>query len=318
MLIKFKKIHFFAIGAAFASIVFFVILTTVNPASQKKQVLGQSNKKIIVEKTMINKVPQKRADAVSPQINAKAFYLMDGNNFYPLLGKNENDILPVASTTKMATALVVMENYSKKLNDTVVINSQMVNVVETRIRLLTGEKISIESLLEGLLINSGNDAAYSLAIYLGGLDSFVAEMNAKVKNIGLKKTEFYDPAGLDDRGHSSAKELAVLGAYVLKSKKIAEIVKIPEKTIYSVYGRYAHELINSNRLVKPGETLYLPYAIGVKTGFTYEAGHVLVSAAEKDGHKLIAVVLNTFKDSKPASAEESRKLLEWGFNNWTW
>jgi D-alanyl-D-alanine carboxypeptidase (penicillin-binding protein 5/6) len=112
--------------------------------------------------------------------------------------------------------------------------------------------------------------------------------------------------------------LAILGSYALRNEAFSSIVKIPEETIYAVDGRFAHELTNSNRLVRPSENLYSPYAIGVKTGFTYEAGHVLVSAAEKDGHRILSVVLNTYKNTKPASAEESKKLLEWGLNNWTW
>jgi len=298
--------------------VFFVGLLAIgqNYFKVTKTIAGVSTEEL--PQIQLKTLPQRHEGSSDPQILAKAAYLIDVDSATPLFSKNENEVLPIASTTKIATALVVIENYSDKLNDIVAITPKMNNVEETRIGLLSGEKISVQNLLYGLLINSGNDAAYALGVYFGGLDKFVAEMNNKVWQIGLKDTQYYDPAGLDDRGHSNSRELAILGAYALRNKQFSEIVKIPEKTVCSVDLRYAHDLINSNRLVRPEEPLYLPYAIGVKTGFTYEAGHVLVSAAEKEGHRILAVVLNTYKDTKPASAEESKKLLEWGFNNWTW
>jgi len=292
------------------------VIYVVDTKNPNKEIAGAQNLADLSFKPAI--LPERKTASVDPNILAKAAYLIDVASATPMFAKNENEILPIASTTKIATALVVLENYGDKLDEIVTVTPKMTNVEETRIHLLTGEKITVENLLYGLLINSGNDAAYALAEHFGGLNRFIAEMNNKVGQIGLRETQYFDPAGLDDRGHSNAKELAFLGAYALRNKKFAEIIKVSEKTIYSSDGRYAHELINSNRLVRPEETLYWPYAIGVKTGFTYEAGHVLVSAAEKDGHQVVAVVLNTYKDTKPASAEESRKLLEWGFSNWTW
>lgn len=313
---KLKRVYYFVVGAVLACTLIFMLIISIDYSNEPKKVLGENTQNIKVASNMINKIPYKEEGISDPEINAKAYFLMEANSFYPMSGKNEKEILSVASTTKVATALVVLEEYADRLQDVVTITFPMINVIETRIHLLTGEKITVESLLEGLLINSGNDAAYALATHFGGLENFVEEMNNKMEKLGLQNTKFYDPAGLDDRGHSNARELAILGAYALKNQKIAEIVKIPEKTIYSIDGRFKHDLINSNRLVKPNENLYLPYAIGVKTGFTYEAGHVLISAGEKNGNRLIAVILNTYKDTKPASAEECRKLLEWGFNHW--
>lgn len=303
------------IGGVFAVLILAIIFVKQISSNDIKKVAGESTENLVLE---LKNLPTRIDGSTDPNILAKAAYLIDVDTSLPLYAKNENEILPIASTTKIATALVVLENYGDRLADIVTITPKMNNVEETRIHLLSGEKISVENLLNGLLINSGNDAAYALAEYFGGLDVFVAEMNNKAWQIGLRDTQYFDPAGLNDKGHSTARNLAFLGAYALRNQKFAEIVKIPEKTIYSVDGRYAHDLINSNRLVRPEESLYLPYAIGVKTGFTYEAGHVLVSAAEKNGHRILAVVLNTYKDSKPASAEESKKLLEWGLNNWTW
>jgi len=283
--------------------------------SLNKKIFGINDYRVNVN---IAPLPQINNNDWKPNILTKAYCLVDVDSAKILIGKNETTKLPIASTTKIATALVVLENYKDHLAETVTITPKMVNVEETTIKLRVGEKITVENLLDGLLINSGNDAAYSLAEYFGGKPKFVEEMNQKAVQIGLENTKFQDPAGLSDEGFSTAKELAILGSYALRNDKFSQIVRTPEKTIYSTDGRIKHDLINSNRMIRPDESLYLPYAIGIKTGFTYEAGHVLVSAAQKDNHRIVAVVLNTFEDTKPASAKESKKLLEWGLANWVW
>ena len=255
---------------------------------------------------------------VEPQINAKAVYLIDLPTFYPMFAKEENSKLPVASTTKIATALVVLENHGDKLQEIVTIAHQMISVEGSDIQLRAGEKITVENLLNGLLIMSGNDTAYALADYFGGKVSFVKEMNDKVAQIGAANTRYQDPAGLNDQGYSTARDLAIIAAYAMRNPKFAEIVRTPEKTISSADSGIIHELKSSNRMLRQEEPYFYPYTTGVKTGFTNEAGHVLVSCAQKDGHKILSVVLNTNEDSLTASAKESKKLLEWGFDNWTW
>lgn len=264
------------------------------------------------------KIPIKKIGASEPIINAKAVYLIDIDSAYPLYAKNSNHQLPIASTTKIATAMVVLDSYGSHLSDVVTISRKMVNVEPSVINLRVGEKITVENLLNGLLIMSGNDSAYSLAEYFGGMDSFVKEMNAKVSQIGLINTRYFDPAGLDDNGYSTAKDLATLASYAYRNQKFSEIVSTPEKNIASQDGRIIHELTNSNRLIRASEIYFYPNSIGGKTGFTYAAGHVLVSAAQKDGHRILAVILNTNANTTDASARESKKMLEWGFENWVW
>lgn len=253
-----------------------------------------------------------------PYILAKAYYLEDYDSGFVLVEKNSAAKLPIASTTKIATALVVIQNHSNQLDDTVTITPKMININGAKIGLEAGEKITVRNLLYGMLINSGNDAAYSLAEFFGGKENFVAQMNKKVRDIGLKSTEYRDPAGLDDTGYSTAHDLAVLASYALKEPLFNQIVRIPSGSIFSTDGKIVHELKNSNQLLDREGPFYFEQAIGVKTGFTYEAGHVLVSAAQKDGHTLLSVVMCTDEDNTLASAKESRKLLEWGFGNWTW
>lgn len=295
-----------------------VIFRSEFKLDNSKKVSGAKSDEILSPTILPAIVPTKKTNISDPNIAAKAVYLIDTASFYPMYAKEEDQKVPIASTTKMATALVVLENHKDKLQDIVTINTKMISVEGSDIQLLPGEKITVENLLNGLLIMSGNDTAYALADYFRGRDAFVKEMNSKVREIGATNTEYQDPAGLDDKGYSTAKDLALIGSYALRNKQFSEIVKTPEKTINSVDGRITHELKNSNRMLRQEEAYFYPYTIGIKTGFTNEAGHVLVSCAEKDGHKILAVVLNTNENTLTASAEESKKLLEWGFNNFTW
>lgn len=304
------------IVSAVLALVFLVYFTRSNfEVFKLKKISGES---IGETELIVASYPTKNNEKATPNVWAKAYYLVDVGSARELAAKNADTKLPIASTTKIATALVVLENYGDRLQDVVTITPKMINVEETTIKLRPGEKITVESLLNGLLIMSGNDAAFSLAGYFGGKDNFVAEMNSKVRQLGAENTQYYDPAGLDDRGYSTASELATIAAYALRNPKFAEIVRTPEKTITSTDGRVLHELKSSNRMLRPGEQLYYAPAIGVKTGFTFEAGHVLISAAEQNGHRILAVVLNTNENTIVASAKESKKLLEWGFANWTW
>lgn len=288
-------------------------------------VLNNSNKKVasaITSKTteVIEAIehPVKNPEAQDPSILAEHVYLIDLESLYPFYAKGENEKVPIASLTKIVTALTVLENYSENLSDVVEVSRRVTGITGDTIKLRYGEKITVENLLYGLLMMSGNDAAATLAEHFGGNDAFVAEMNKKALKIGAKNTQFQDTCGLDDDGYSTAKDLATISAHAISNPKFSEIVRTPNKTISSTNGRVEHVLKNSNRMLFADEKYYYPYATGVKTGFTTPAGHVLVSSARKDGHIIIGVVLDTKKNTLTASAEESKKLLEWGFTNYSW
>lgn len=270
------------------------------------------------EKKALVSPPKKNSGAGEPQILAKSVILMDVESSYVMYAKNTQEKVPVASTTKIMTALVVLENHSDKLQDIVTVTYPMTAVEGSDIDLKPGEKMTVENLLKGLLIRSGNDTAYSLAAYFGGKDNFVLEMNKKVRDLGLANTQFKDPAGLDDEGLSTAHDLAFLAAYAMRNTTFQEIVKTPKTTITSADGTISHELESSNRMLRVEEQFFFPFTVGIKTGFTDAAGHCLVSAAQKDGHTLVGVILNTNENTLVASAKESKKILEWGFANWTW
>ncbi len=248
-----------------------------------------------------------------PIIYAKSYVLLDDKSKYPLLAKEPDTALPIASTTKVMTALVAIDTLP--LDQVVTISNHAATIEGSEIQLLTGEKMSVENLLYAMLLNSANDAAYALSEAAGSREQFVAQMNAKAALLGLHHTHYEDPAGLNDDGHASARDLGNLMLYALNNPTFTRIVTTADHTIWSADSRYKHDLSNSNRLIHPDEPLFYPQAIGGKTGFTYAAGHCLITAASlKDHRKVVAVVLNTTEDTKEASAKEVRKLLTWAEN----
>lgn len=259
--------------------------------------------------------PSKKEKIKDPNIYSKNGILIDTSSFYPLWQKNTNDKVPIASITKIMSAIIVLENYN--LDDVIIFSQAAASQIGSDAKIKTGEKLTVLSLLKAMLIVSANDSAYSLAEKIG-VDNFVNKMNEKAQWLGLNNTNFKDPAGLNDDGYSSAYDLAIITAYALKNKQFAEIVKIPDTKIYSIDNKYMHELENSNRLIKSDNLYYLPNALGIKTGFTPTAGHCMVSAAQVSNRIIVSVILNTSEYTVEASAKESKKLLEWGINSFYW
>lgn len=249
----------------------------------------------------------------NPGVYAKAYIALDPTTSYPLIEKNADMRVPIASTTKIMTALVALDSYP--LDRIITVPQEAAAIEGSDVQLLTNETMSVKDLLYSLLVKSANDGAMALALADGDKTAFMAKMNNKAALLGLTNTQYKDPAGLDDTGYSTARDLAILTRYALTNKVFREIVLTARYTAWSADKRYKHELVNSNRLIMPEEALYLPTAIGVKTGNTDGAGHCLVSAAElADGSFVVGVVLNTIENTNPASAKESRKLLIWAQN----
>ncbi|MFH1855527.1 MAG: D-alanyl-D-alanine carboxypeptidase family protein [bacterium] len=277
-------------------------------------VLGSSVNNFYLEKTVkIYQNPTKDPTSVDPRIYADSVVLIDAKTKYPLYVKNPEKPVPIASITKIMTAIITLDKF--ELDEIVEIKKDQTEVIGSKVFLKEGEKITVENLLYCLLMSSGNDAAKTLATFKTSQEEFIKAMNEKAKELGLKNTEFKDPAGLDDTGHSSARDIAILFSYGLSRNDFTKIVSASEKTVTSVDGSEIHELKNSNRLTT-GE-IPMDGIIGGKTGFTPDAGHTLVSAAEKDSNRIVGVVLNTLNSTVSASAEEMKKLLEWGFQSYT-
>jgi len=260
--------------------------------------------------------PQLTTSDQPPLPNASAAVVIDGATGEIVIGKQSHDSLPIASTTKVMSTIVLLSS-GQNLNNSVTVSEAAANQIGSVMGLQEGETLTARDLLTGALLVSGNDAIYALAEHAGGIPSFVAQMNAMAKKLDLADTEFLDPAGLEDSGHSSAFDLATMFRYALTFEDFRHIIATTETTVTSDQG-ISHHLQNSNRLIQTDQPLYLSQALGGKTGFTPDAGHTLVAGAQNNGHLLIAVVLHTDEESNDASAREVNRLLQWTFDNARW
>lgn len=239
-----------------------------------------------IEEKKINPVPYLKNPYYLPSLSAEGIYVVDLPSFTPILKRNEKRQFLPASTTKIITALVASELY--KPEDVITIKN--VKIVENgqSMGLVQGEKITFENLLYGILIHSGNDAAYAIADDYG-YDKFITLMNQKAKNLNMTDSFFKNPAGLDEFGHFSTPfDLALAGRELLKHPYLSKIVFTKEITIADVDFKYFHKLTNVNRLI--GEISGLG---GLKSGFTEEAGENLISFFKKNGHQFIIVILKS-------------------------
>ncbi len=224
-------------------------------------------------------------------VSAKGYCLLNADTFEVLDAKNAHQRLPMASTTKLMTALILAEQNTP--DRIVVTTKEMVTVEGSSMGLLQGDTVSFYDLLVGLMLPSGNDAANTVAIAVAGsVEAFAEMMNKRAKEIGMQNTHFVTPSGLDADGHySTSYDMALLGAVVLKNPLIASVVK--EKKISVTFGNppYQRVLYNHNKLLDRYE-----YCIGLKTGFTKKSGRCLVSAAERDGCRVVCATLNAPDD----------------------
>ena len=241
-----------------------------------------------------------------PYLSAKSAIVIDQNSKAILYQKNPNLISPLASITKIMTALIVLDNY--KLDQVVTVNN--LNNIGQTMGLEIGEQITVENLLYGLLIQSGNDAAYVLAnIYQGGKNEFVKAMNDKAKELRLYDTQFQNPAGLDSYGHySTVHDIAILSATAMKNSTFKKIVGTKTITVTDINHTIIHELKTINDLL--GKVSGLK---GVKTGWTELAGECLVTYIERGNKKIITVILGS-----QDRFGESSQLINWVFNNHQW
>lgn len=239
-----------------------------------------------------------KADAIS----AKAAVVINGDTGEILFSRNANDRLPMASTTKIMTALLLCE--IADLSKTIVTTKEMVTVEGSSMGLQVGDTVSYRDLLYGMMLASGNDAANTTAIALSGsVPEFVKLMNKKALELGLKDTHFETPSGLDGIEHyTTAYELALITKYALQNEDFAKAVKAESATLCYGNPPYKRTLTNHNKLLKAYDDV-----IGVKTGFTKKSGRCLVSASKKDGKFVIAVTLND-----PNDWADHRALLDLG------
>ncbi|QQG44618.1 MAG: D-alanyl-D-alanine carboxypeptidase [Candidatus Roizmanbacteria bacterium] len=227
-----------------------------------------------------------------PNITAEGAYILDLLSFTPVFEKNVQTTFFPASTTKIITALVAYDIFKSDDNVTI---KRIINEGQS-MGLVTGEKISVENLLYGVLVHSGNDAAFALADYYE-YDKFVKLMNKKAQSLGMKNSYFKNPAGLDETGQiTTAYDLSLAARELLKNKYLSKITSTKEIVISDADFNYFHKLVNVNKLL--GEVQGIG---GLKTGYTESAGENLISFYKKNGHQFIIIVLKSsdrFKDTK--------------------
>lgn len=237
-------------------------------------------------------------------LSAEAAVLLESDSNTALYCKNAEQTMTMASTTKIMTALLALENAS--LDCEITVTEEMVSVEGTSMGLLPGDRVSLYELVCGMLLSSGNDAANTVAYAMsGGLSGFADLMNEKAVSIGMTGTHFVTPSGLDADGHySTAYDMALLGSYAIKNREFFNICSA--KSIRLEYGNppYTRTLTNHNKLLSMYDG-----CIGIKTGYTKKSGRCLVSAARRDGVTLVAVTLNASDDWN-----DHIKLFDYGFS----
>lgn len=243
-----------------------------------------------------------------PNINSRSAVVIDRNSNTILYGKDENTKRKMASTTKIMTCLIAIENCN--LTDIVEISKKSAGTGGSRLGLKAGDKISINDLLFGLMLCSGNDAAVAIAEYISGsVQNFSELMNTRAKELGLENTNFETPHGLDSDDHyTTAYELALLTNFALKNETFLKIVSTKSCTI-SINGNQK-QISNTNELLGNLNGVY-----GVKTGFTNGANRCLVTACKRENLDIICVVLGA--DTKNFRTKDSIKLIEYSFKNFT-
>lgn len=241
------------------------------------------------------------------KINSRIAVAYDRSTGKVIWGKEENKRTAMASTTKIMTAIVTVENAN--LDDVVTISAKAACTGGSRLGLKKDDKITLRDLLYGLMLRSGNDAAIAIAEHVGGnVEEFANLMNRKAEELNLTDTHFVTPHGLDDPNHyTTAYELAKIANYALNNEIIRNIVGSKYYTI-TING-YSKNLVNTNELLGNLNGIY-----GVKTGFTNNAGRCLVTAVKRNNMDIITVVLQA--DTKKDRAKDSSQIIKYIFDNY--
>lgn len=244
----------------------------------------------------------------NPELNARIALIYDRASGRIIYEKNGNKQTPMASTTKILTAIVTLENAD--LKETVTIESKAAGIGGSRLGLKKNDKITVNDLLYGLMLRSGNDAAVALALHVGGsIEGFADMMNKKAEELGLTNSHFVVPHGLDNEGHyTTAYELAKMADYALNIPKFKEIVSNKSATIY--INGYPKAINNTNKLLGSVSGVY-----GVKTGFTNGAGRCLVSSCKRGELDIITVIIGA--DTNNQRTADTKELIEYAFNNFS-
>jgi len=259
---------------------------------------------------MISYMPsaQHNINSVPLQSDAKVALVYDLTGKKVLYSKAEEDSVPVASLTKLMTALVIMQQHSPEEIVTIPDGLPKLDTDDQKLNIQPGDQFRLSDLMNALLIYSANDVANALAIWdSGSIENFSTKMNDYAKQWELDKSNFSNPNGLDEINHkSSASDILVLATILIQNDEFKKIINTQSMSIQNIDGK-KYQLTTTNKL------LNLSYVYGIKTGFTKEAGQSLVLLAEKDGHQIITLVLNS-----PDRFTESNNMIKYTFDNYSW
>jgi len=249
-------------------------------------------------------------ESVKPEVNAKAVLVIETHSNEALFSKNVWEALPIASLTKLMTALVVKEGMN--LDETITVSNIISNVGGSEMGLYVGETVTVRDLLKGLLISSGNDAAMVLSEAMAGSpDAFVELMNQRKESLGLTQTVFVDPAGISDGNISSAFEIAHLAKHVFKDELLRSIMREKDIYVFSTDKSIRHHLVNTNRLLG---TDIDDRIIAGKTGTTPIAGQCLISFISNESDRTTMTILL----GSPNRYQEMKTLIQWVDETFVW
>ena len=280
--------------------------------------------------TLVCLLPPAARALEDPAPQAEAAFLADPESDFILYEKNADEKQYPASTTKIMTALLTLEN-TDDLNETVEVTEEDFTGVDkdsSKAGFMVGEKVPVIDLLYGLLLPSGNEAANTLARHVGGsVDDFVKMMNQRAKELGCKNTHFVNPNGLHDDDHyTTARDLYKITQQAMKDETFQDIVSTAQKTLSETNmtptrGK-ALKVYTTNMLIfsRHQTQYYYAFANGIKTGHTSQAGYCLVASAEKKGGQLISILLGCEKPqgaAQPVTFSETRRMFQWGYDNFT-
>ncbi len=263
----------------------------------------------------------------APEISAETAILIDSSTSKVFYGKNENQRMYPASTTKIMTAILTLENCN--LNDVVTVPYSAISGIPSGYsiaNLKTDETLTVNQLLQVLLVHSANDAANVLAFHISGsIENFANLMNQKVAELGLSNTHFTNPSGMHDENHyTTAYDLAIIMQYCMKNNTFRNLAGLKSCTIPATNKSDVRTFATTNNLLINSQTninnnSYYEYAIAGKTGFTTPAKNCLVSVANKDGLELICVVLAAGQNANGSSSKfsDSKSLFEYGYANYS-
>jgi len=249
-------------------------------------------------------IPTSADDLSRPEVSARAYVVADARTGEILFAKDENARMPIASTTKILTCLVALEN--SKLSDSVTVKADSCSVEGSSMYLFEGEKLTVKDLLYGLMLESANDAALCIANHVSGsVEAFAALMNERAKKLGLTNSHFNNPHGLEDPEHySTARDMALIWCEAMKNEDFRRIVSTKTYRMDLEDDDGYRYFSNHNKLLKTYDL-----CIGGKTGFTKTAGRCLISGAAKNGAELVMVTLNA-----PDDWQDHREMMDYALS----